>query len=191
MMLEKTLESPLHCKEIQPVHPKADQFLVFIGGTDVETETPILWHPDAESWLIWKNSDVGKEWGQEEKGTTEDEMVGWHHRLYGHEFEQVSGVGDGQGGLMCCSPWGCKEMDTTEQLNWADLDTIQISYLWKFQFEWKEIFLHFLRATFYDFWNSQDGAREGCSWERNTLTHKCCRLEVQSSFCSPMVPQGL
>ena len=105
-MLEKTLESPLDCKEIQPVHPKGDQSWVFIGRTDAEVETPILWPPHAKSWLIGKDPDAGKDWGQEEKGKTEDEMVGWHHRLNGHEFEQAPGVGDGQGGLACCSPWG-------------------------------------------------------------------------------------
>ena len=87
VVLEKTLESPLHCKEIQPVHPKGDQSWVFIGGTDVETETPILWPPDAQSWLIWKDPDAGKDWGQVEKGMTEDGMVGWHHWHNGHEFE--------------------------------------------------------------------------------------------------------
>ena len=86
VVLEKTLESPLNCKEIQPVHPKEDQSWVFIGRTDAEAETPILWPPDAKNWLIWKDLDTGKDRGQEEKGTTEDEMVGWHHRLYGHEF---------------------------------------------------------------------------------------------------------
>ena len=91
-LLEKTLESPLDCKEIQPVHPKGDQSEVFIGRTDVEAESPILWPPDANSWLIWKDPDAGKDWGQEENWTTEDEMVGWHHQLDGHEFEQASGV---------------------------------------------------------------------------------------------------
>ena len=110
-----------NCKEIQPVHPKEDQSWVFIGRTDVEAETPILWLPDVKSWLIWKDSDAGKDWGRE-KGTTEDEMVGWHHRLDEHEFEQVPGVGDGQGSLACCCPWGCKELDTTEQLNWTELN---------------------------------------------------------------------
>ena len=99
MVLEKTLESPLDCKEIQPVHPKGGQSWVFIGGTDVEAATPILWPPDAEHWLIWKDPDAGKDWGQEEKGTTEDEMVRWHHQLNGHEFAWTPGVGDGQGGL--------------------------------------------------------------------------------------------
>ena len=112
MVLEKTLESPLDCKEIQPVHPKGDQSWVFIRRTDAEAETPILWPPDAKSCLIGKDPDSGKDCKQE-KGTTEDEMVGWHHRLDGHEFEQVPGVGDGQGSLACRSPWGCKESDLT------------------------------------------------------------------------------
>ena len=106
VVLEKTLESPLDCKEIQPVHPKADQSWVFIGRTDAEAETPILWPPDAKSWLIWKDPDAGKDWGQEEKGTTEDEMVGWHHQLDGHVFGWTPGVGDGQGGLACCGSCG-------------------------------------------------------------------------------------
>ena len=115
----KTLESCLDSKEIQPVHPKGDQSWIFIGRTDAEAETPILWPPRAKNWLTGKDPDVGKDWRQEEKGMTEDEMVGWHHRLDGHEFEQVPGVGDGQGSLVCCSPWGRKESDTTERLNWT------------------------------------------------------------------------
>ena len=103
VVLEKTLESPLDCKEIQPVHPKGNQSWVFIGGTDVEAETPILWPPDAESWLIWKDPDAGKDWGQEEKGTTEDEMVGWHHQHSGHGFGWTLGVGDGQGVHESCT----------------------------------------------------------------------------------------
>ena len=102
VVLEKTLESPLNCKEIQPFHPKGNQSWIFIGRTDAEAETPILWPPDAKSWLIWKDPDAGKDWGQEEKGMTEDEMVGWHHRLNGHGFGWTPGVGDGQGGLVCC-----------------------------------------------------------------------------------------
>ena len=120
MVLEKTLESPLDCQEIQPVHPKGDQSWVFIGKTDVEAEAPILWPPNVKSWLIWKNPDVGKDWGQEEKGTTEDEMAGWHHRLDGHGFGWTPGVGDGQGGLACCSSWGLKESYTTQRLNWTE-----------------------------------------------------------------------
>ena len=103
VVLEKTLESPLYCKEIQPVHPKGNQSWMFIGRTDVEAEILILWPPDAKSWLIGKDLDAGKDRRQEEKGMTEDEMVGWHHQLNGHEFGWTPGVGDGQGGLACCS----------------------------------------------------------------------------------------
>ena len=120
VVLEKTVESPFDCKEIQPVHPKGDQFCVFIGGTDVEAETPIPWPLDAKSWLIWEDPDAGKDWGQEEKGTTEDEMFGWHHQLNWHEFGWTSGVGDGQGGLTCWGSWGPKESDTTELLNFTE-----------------------------------------------------------------------
>ena len=123
VVLEKTLESSLDCKEIQPVHPKGNQSWIFIGRTDVEAETLILWPPDVKNWLIWKDPDAKKDWRQEEKGTTEYEMVGWHHRLNGHEFGWTPGVGDGQGGLAYCSLCGCKESDTTEQLNWTELDT--------------------------------------------------------------------
>ena len=122
MVLEKTIESPLDCKEIQPVHPKGNQSWVFIGRTDVEAETPVLWPPHAKSWLIEKDSDAGRDWGQEEKGTTEDEMAGWHHRLNGREFEWTPGVGDGQEDLACYNSWGCKELDTTERLNWTELN---------------------------------------------------------------------
>ena len=118
VVLEKTLESPLDHKKIQPVHPKEDQSWVFIGRTDAEAETPILWSPDANDWLIGNNCDAGRDWGHEEKGTTEDEMVGWHHRLNGHEFGWSPGAGDGQGGLACCNSWGHKESDTTKWLNW-------------------------------------------------------------------------
>ena len=121
VVLEKTLEGPLDCKEIQPVHRKGDQSWVFIGRTDAEAETPILWPPHAKSWLIGKDPDAGKDWGQEEKGMTEDEMVGWHHWLDGHGFGWTPGVGDGQGGLVCCDSWGRKESDTTERLNWTEL----------------------------------------------------------------------
>ena len=120
VVLEKTLESPLGCKETKPVNPKLNQSWIFIGRTDAEAETPILWTPDAKNWLIWKDSDSGTDWRQKENGTTEDEMVGWHHWLDGHELQQAPGVGDGQGVLMWCSPWGCKESDTIEQLNWSE-----------------------------------------------------------------------
>ena len=129
MVLEKTLKCPLDCKEIQPVHPKGDQSWVFIGKTDVEAETPILWPPDAKSWLIWKDPDAGKDWGQEEKGTTKDEMVGWHHRLDGHGFGWTPGVGDGQGGLACWGSWGCKESDMTGWLNWTEGKIRQENYI--------------------------------------------------------------
>ena len=119
--VEKSLESPLDRKEIQPVHPEGDQSWVFIGRTDVEAETPILWLPDGESWLIWKGPDAGKDWGQEEKGTTEDEMVGWGHRLNGHVFGWTLGVCDGQGGLACCGPWLRKvRHNWATELNWTE-----------------------------------------------------------------------
>ena len=118
VVLEKILESPLDCKEIQPVHPK-DQSWVFTGRTDAEAETPVLWPPHGKSWLIGKDPDAGREWGQEEKGTTEDEMAGWHHQLDKHESESTPGV-DGQGGLACCNSWGRKESDVTERLNWTE-----------------------------------------------------------------------
>ena len=102
-----------------------DQSCVFIGRTDVEAETPILWPPGAKSWLIGKDPDVGKDWGQEEKGMTEDEMVGWHHWLNGHGFGWTQGVGDGQGGLVCCNPWGHKEWDMTEWVNWTELENVK------------------------------------------------------------------
>ena len=118
VVLEKTLENPLDCKEIQPVHLKGNQSWIFIGRTDAEAEVPILWPPD-ENWLIGKDPDSGKDWRREEKGTIENEMVGWHHRLNGHEFERALGVDDWQVSLAWCSPWGCKESDTTERLNWT------------------------------------------------------------------------
>ena len=118
--LEKTLESLLACKEIQPVHSKGDQPWVFFGRDDAKAETPVFWPSHAKSWLIEKDSDAGRDWGQEEKGMTEDEMAEWHHRLDGHEVEWTPGVGDGQGGLVCCDSWGRKELDTTERLNWAE-----------------------------------------------------------------------
>ena len=122
VVLEKTLESPLDCKEIQPVHSEGDQPWDFFGRNDAIAETPVLWPPHVKSWLIGKDSDAGRDWGQEEKGTTEDEMAGWHHQLNGREFEWTPGVGDGQGGLACCNSWGCKELDMTERLNWTELN---------------------------------------------------------------------
>ena len=123
VVLEKTLEIPLDCKEIKPVNPKGDQSWIFTVRTDAEAQTAILWPLDAKSWLIEKDPDAGKDWRQEGKGTTEDEIVGWHHRLNGHEFEQALGAGDGQGSLVCCNLWGGKESDTTEWLNWTEDET--------------------------------------------------------------------
>ena len=117
---EKALESPLDCKEIQTVRPEGNQSWIFIGRTDAKAETPILWPPDMKNWLTGKVPGGGKDWRQEEKGVTEDEMVGWYHWLDGHEFEQVLGVGDGPGSLVCCSPWGCNKLDMTELLNWTE-----------------------------------------------------------------------
>ena len=120
---EKTLESPLDCKEIKPVNSKGNQPWIFIGRTDAEAETPILWPPDVKNWIIGNDPDGRKYWRQK-KGSTEDEMIVCHYRLDGHEFEQAPGVDDGQGGLVCCSPWGHKELDTTERLNWTELKSL-------------------------------------------------------------------
>ena len=128
VVLEKTLESPLDCKEIRTVHSEGDQSWVFFGRNDAKAETPMLWPPHVNSWLIAKDSDAGRDWGQEEKGTTEDEMAGWHHQLDGHEFEWTPGVGDGQGGLVGCNSWGRKELDTTEGLNWTELN-VEVPHL--------------------------------------------------------------
>ena len=117
VVLEKTPESPLHCKEIKLVNPKGNQSWLFIGRTDAEAEAPTLWPPDMKTWPIRKHPDAGKEWRQEEKGMTEDKLVGWHHWLNGHELEQALGDGEGQESLACCSPWGHEELDMTEQLN--------------------------------------------------------------------------
>ena len=128
VVLEKTLESPLDCKEIQPVHSEGDQPWDFVGRSDANAETPVLWPPHAKSWLIGKDCDAGRDWGQEEKGTTKDEMAWWHHWLNGRESKWTPGVGDGQGGLACCNSWGHKESDTTEWLNWTE-DHMKQMYL--------------------------------------------------------------
>ena len=129
VVLEKTLESPLDCKEIQPVHPKGNQSWIFTGGTDAKGEAPTLWPCDVKSQLIGKDPDDGKDWGLEEKGVAEDEMVGWHHWLNGHEFEQALGDGEGQGSLACYSPWGCKELKMTERLN-NNITEPQMMLIW-------------------------------------------------------------
>ena len=135
VVLKKTLESPLDCKEIQPGHPKGDQSWVFIGRTDVEAETPILWPPHAKSWLIGKDPVAGKDWGQE-KGTTEDEMAGWHRRLNGHGFGWTRGVDDGQGGLACCDSWGCRVgHDWATKLNWTDVSIAPNLHYFKVNFQ--------------------------------------------------------
>ena len=141
MVLEKTLESPLDCKEIQPLHSKADQPWDFFGRNDAKAETPVLWPPHAKSWLIGKDSDAARDWGQEEKGTTEDEMAGWRHWLDGRESGWTPGVGDGQGGLACCNSRGRHESDTTEWLIWSDLIV--------------HIRAHFWYCMFYGFWQIQ------------------------------------
>ena len=119
-VVEKTLESPLDCKEIQPVHAGGDQSWDFFGRTDAKAETPVLWPPHVKSWLIGKDLDPGRDLGQEERAMIEDEMAGWYHQLDGHEFEWTPGVGDGQGSLACCDSWGCQELDMTEWLNWTE-----------------------------------------------------------------------
>ena len=142
VVLDKTLESPLNCQEIQLVHPKEDQSWVYIGRTGVEAKTLILWPPDVKSWLIWKDPDAGKDWRQEDEGTTEDEMAGWHHWLNGHGFGWTPGVGDGQGGLVCCGSRSCKESDMAEWLNWTEHSSIPLLgiYLKKTRtLTWKDI----------------------------------------------------
>ena len=121
VVLEKTLESPLDCKKIQLVHSEGDQPWDFFGRNDAKAEAPVLRTPHAKSWVIGKDSNAERDWGQDEKGMTEDEMAEWHHWLDGREFGWTLGVGDGQGGLACCDSWGRKESDTTERLNWTEL----------------------------------------------------------------------
>ena len=155
VVLEKTLGSPLDCKEIKPVNHKENQPWTFIGRTDAEAEAPIFWPPDVKNWVIWKDPDAGKDWRWEEKRTTEDEMVGWHHRLNRHEFEKTLGVGDGQGALACCSPWGHKESDTTERLNWTD---------WKLSLPWINGFSNYMIWT----------------WKKSTVVQ--CALNLVNHF---------
>ena len=130
VVLGKILESPLNCKEIHSVHPKGNQSWIFSERTDAEAETTILWPPDVKKWLVGKDPNPGKDWRREEKGVTEDEMVGWHHWHNGHEFEQAPGVGDGQGSLACYSPWGRKKLDTTEWLNWTEFNNQTTDWIW-------------------------------------------------------------
>ena len=130
VVLEKTLESSLDCKEIKPVNPKGNQTWIFTGRTDVVADAPILWPPDTKSWLTGKDPDAGKDWWKEEKGATEDEMIGWYHRLNGHEFNQTSGDDKGQGSLACCSPWGFKELNVSERQN--NKSSNGASFQWEF-----------------------------------------------------------
>ena len=127
-MLEKILESPLDCKETKPVNPKGNQSWLFTGRTNAEAEAPIIWPPEANSQLTRKDPDAGKDWRQD-KGMTEDEMIGWHHQFDGHKFEQALGTGEGQGTLECCSSWGLNELDMTERLKWIELKIITSYHL--------------------------------------------------------------
>ena len=206
MILKKTLKSPLDCKEIQPVHPKGDQSWVFIGRTVVDAETLIIWPPDAKSWLIGKDPDAGKDWGQEETGTTEDEMTGWHHRLDGHGFGWTPGVGDGQGGLVCCDSWGCKESDTelfsqVTELNWYVINKLKQLYflsIWLLQrletLRFPVTFIRWVRKVISltgiensrNFWNFEKGRihldllGEICDKRVVWLSQLCFILKVQS-----------
>ena len=148
-MLEKTLESPLDCKETQPVRSEGDQPWDFFGKNDAQAETPVLWPPHAKSWLIGKDSDAGRDSGQVEKGTTEDEMAGWHHWLDGCESEWNLGVGDGQGGLASCDSWDCKESDKTERLNWTEVNDILLA--WSVDY-WQKVYVfNYIIAFLYSF----------------------------------------
>ena len=153
----RRFKSPLDCKQIQPVNPKGNQSWIFIGRADAEAETPILWPPNAKNWFIWKDPDAGKDWRQEEKGMTEDGIVGYHHWLDGHEFDLALGVGEGQGSKMCCNPWGCKELDMTEQLNWCTLfadSILQYSEILYFLFSLIfSIYLAPISSSFLKVWN--------------------------------------
>jgi len=130
VVLEKTLESPLVCKEIQSIHSEGNQPWVCFGGNDAKPEAPVLWPPHVKNWLIGNDSDAGRGWGWEEKGMTENKMAGWHHRLNAHEFGWTPGVGDGQGGLACCDSWGHKESGMTDLLNWTELISSQITKIY-------------------------------------------------------------
>ena len=170
------LESPLDCKEIKAVNPKGNQFWIFIRRTDAEAEAPILWPPDVKNWLIWKDPDAGKDCRQEEKGMTEDEMVGWHHRLYGHEFEQAPGVGDGQGSLACCRPWSRKEWDTAERLNWTELTGIFPRWP-----RWQRSCLQCRRSTFYPWVRKIPWIKNGNPLQYSSLKNSMDRGPWQST----------
>ena len=133
VVMDKTLESPMDSQEIKPVNPEGNQSWIFIGKTDAEAETQIFWPPDMKNQFIEKDPDAGKDWGQEEKGRIEDDMVGWHHRLSGHKSEQTLGDSEGQRNLVCCSPWGGKELDTPEKLNKRILRSSSCRLYWDLQ----------------------------------------------------------
>ena len=185
--MDKTRESPLDFKEIQPVHPKGDLSWVFVGRTDIEAETPVLWPPDVKSWLIWKDPDAGKDWGQEEKGTTEDETAGWHYRLNAHEFGWTPEVGDGQRGLACCDSWGRKESDTTERLNWTELNwyvcyIMKSLFYYEFIYVWK-IFNFFLslKPPYLEYINGNiEYTLLSCAYMKYLINNFC----YYSLFCS-------
>ena len=154
VVLEKTLESPVDFKEIQPVHPKGDKSLVFFGRTDAEAETPILWPAGVKNWLIWEDPEAGKDWTRNEKGSTKDEMVRWHHWLNGHEFESTQGVDDGQGGLACCSPWGHR-----------------VRHGWATELDWtesREVFVDIFKKIFFFLFFTLSQRPSGLSWESST-----------------------
>ena len=171
VVLEKTLESRLDCKVIKPFDPTGNQSWILIGRTDAEADTPILWpHENAKNWLTGKDPHSGKEWRQDEKEMTEVEMVGWHHWLKGHEFEEAPGVGDGQGSLAYCTPWGHKESDTIEQLNWTELNIKSVSFFLHFWrvltwFVWDIIFNYISSIVWWWGWDTNDSSRiKWTSW---------------------------
>ena len=182
------LLSPLDCKEIQPVHPKGDQSWVFIGRTDAEAETPILWPVDAKSWLIWKDPDAGKDWGQEEMGTAEGKMVGWHHLLNACKFEQAPGDGEGHGSLAWYSPWCRKELDTTEQLN----TTITWFCIYQIGKNEKNLWRIIIGKDTEQQASTSIGGRVSFSWLSDfsqiwhflTKLHITCNQELHSKMCT-------
>ena len=171
VVLEKTLESPLDWKEIQPVHFKGDQSWVFFGRNDAKAETPVLWPPDAKSWLIGKESDAERDWGKEEKGITEDEIAGWHQWLDGREFEWTPGDGEGQGGLVCCDSWGYRESDNwATELNWTELNRLFTSF-------W---LLTFVRHTMVI---CDDNVRGNWNYMKDIWVYYLCEFSVNQSYC--------
>ena len=183
-------------KEIQPVHPKRDQSWVFIGRTDAEAETPILWPPDMKNWLVGKSPDAGKDWRQQEKGTTEDKMVGWHHQLYGHESEQAPGAVDGQGSQACCSPWGHKvRHDWETELNCgSEVCFFSAFYCFFIHLSWGSFFSHMIKADLP--LTHPDSDWGNCLWGvklagANTKAHsKHCRSRELSLKNTPYHPSN-